>query len=114
MEFITELTEDVGRHIVGFLDIPTIVKKKVVCRSWRVLFTNAIEQKRRPYHKHSNLATSFEFLLKSMHNINQLMRKLLQQHMDGPSGGGTFPTLRILRKFFMAKSLSTKALDRGT
>eukprot|EP00978_Attheya_sp_CCMP212_P040583 scaffold223104_cov24-Attheya_sp.AAC.1 len=45
MEFSTELTEDVGRHIAGFLDVATLVKKKTVCRSWRALFTDAIERK---------------------------------------------------------------------
>eukprot|EP00978_Attheya_sp_CCMP212_P027093 scaffold90328_cov40-Attheya_sp.AAC.1 len=48
MEFITELTEDVGCHsIVGFLDVPTLVKQKAVCRSWtwRALFTDTIERK---------------------------------------------------------------------
>eukprot|EP00978_Attheya_sp_CCMP212_P014038 scaffold35622_cov47-Attheya_sp.AAC.3 len=45
MEFITELPEHVGLHIVGFLDVPTLVKKKTVCRSWRALFTDTIERK---------------------------------------------------------------------
>eukprot|EP00978_Attheya_sp_CCMP212_P005708 scaffold12806_cov55-Attheya_sp.AAC.6 len=45
MEFITELSEDVGRHIVGFLDVPTLVKHKAVCRSWRALFTDTIQLK---------------------------------------------------------------------
>eukprot|EP00978_Attheya_sp_CCMP212_P008143 scaffold18983_cov53-Attheya_sp.AAC.2 len=45
MEFITELLEDVGRHIVGFLDVPTLVKQKAVCHSWRSLFTDTIERK---------------------------------------------------------------------
>eukprot|EP00978_Attheya_sp_CCMP212_P047982 scaffold457021_cov67-Attheya_sp.AAC.1 len=37
--------EDVGRHILSFLDIPTLVQKKVVCRSWQLLFTTTICQK---------------------------------------------------------------------
>eukprot|EP00978_Attheya_sp_CCMP212_P039146 scaffold201029_cov63-Attheya_sp.AAC.1 len=37
--------EDVGRHILSFLDVPTLVRKKAVCRSWQILFTNAIRQK---------------------------------------------------------------------
>eukprot|EP00978_Attheya_sp_CCMP212_P031118 scaffold116435_cov47-Attheya_sp.AAC.1 len=45
MDFLNELPDDVGRHIVGFLDVPTLVKKKAVCRSWRALFTITIEQK---------------------------------------------------------------------
>eukprot|EP00978_Attheya_sp_CCMP212_P005068 scaffold11197_cov32-Attheya_sp.AAC.1 len=45
MEFLTELSEDVGRHIVSFVDVPTLVKKKVVCRSWRALFTDTIQRK---------------------------------------------------------------------
>eukprot|EP00978_Attheya_sp_CCMP212_P016880 scaffold44544_cov62-Attheya_sp.AAC.7 len=39
------VSEDVGRHIISFLDVPTLVQKKAVCRSWKVLFTNTIRQK---------------------------------------------------------------------
>eukprot|EP00978_Attheya_sp_CCMP212_P036037 scaffold160667_cov20-Attheya_sp.AAC.1 len=39
------LPEDVGRHLLTFLDVPTLVEKKAVCRSWRTLFTNIIRQK---------------------------------------------------------------------
>jgi surface protein len=39
------LPEDVGRHILSFLDVPTLVQKKVVCRSWKLLLTNTICQK---------------------------------------------------------------------
>jgi surface protein len=37
--------EDVGRHILSFLDVPTLVHKKVVCRSWQLLFTATINAK---------------------------------------------------------------------
>ena len=37
--------EDVGRHMLSFLDVPTLVQKKAVCRSWQILFTDAIHQK---------------------------------------------------------------------
>jgi surface protein len=37
--------EDVGRHILSFLDVPTLVQKKAVCRSWHILFTDVIRQK---------------------------------------------------------------------
>eukprot|EP00978_Attheya_sp_CCMP212_P022299 scaffold66326_cov57-Attheya_sp.AAC.2 len=37
--------EDIGRHILSFLDVPTLVQKKSVCRSWKLLFTNTINQK---------------------------------------------------------------------
>eukprot|EP00978_Attheya_sp_CCMP212_P047398 scaffold421345_cov48-Attheya_sp.AAC.1 len=37
--------EDVGRHILSFLDVPTLVRKKTVCRSWKLLFTNTINEK---------------------------------------------------------------------
>eukprot|EP00978_Attheya_sp_CCMP212_P033532 scaffold135641_cov68-Attheya_sp.AAC.1 len=45
MDFISGLPDDVGRHILGFLDVPTLVQKKVICRSWCTLFTNTVEQK---------------------------------------------------------------------
>jgi hypothetical protein len=45
MVFITGLPEDVGCHIVSFLGVPTLVQKKVICRSWRALFTDTIERK---------------------------------------------------------------------
>ena len=48
MDFVgidNELPEDVGRHILSFLDVPTLVRKKAVCRSWQILFTDAIHQK---------------------------------------------------------------------
>eukprot|EP00978_Attheya_sp_CCMP212_P005892 scaffold13164_cov51-Attheya_sp.AAC.4 len=45
MDFISGLPDDVGRHIVDFLDVPTLVQKKVIRRSWRALFTNTIERK---------------------------------------------------------------------
>eukprot|EP00978_Attheya_sp_CCMP212_P049701 scaffold698377_cov67-Attheya_sp.AAC.2 len=47
MDFLNELPEGMGRHIAGFLDVPTLVKKKTVSRSWRALFATAIEQKAR-------------------------------------------------------------------
>ncbi len=37
--------EEVGRHIVSFLDVPTLVRKKTVCRSWQIIFTHVIDQK---------------------------------------------------------------------
>eukprot|EP00978_Attheya_sp_CCMP212_P003068 scaffold6251_cov52-Attheya_sp.AAC.6 len=37
--------EEVGRYIVSYLDVPTLVQKKVVCRSWQILFTHVIDQK---------------------------------------------------------------------
>eukprot|EP00978_Attheya_sp_CCMP212_P040676 scaffold224851_cov52-Attheya_sp.AAC.1 len=39
------LPEDVGRYILSFLGVPTLVQKKAVCRSWRVILTNTIRQK---------------------------------------------------------------------
>eukprot|EP00978_Attheya_sp_CCMP212_P024587 scaffold77505_cov52-Attheya_sp.AAC.1 len=45
MDFISGLPDDVGRHILGFLDVPTLVQKKIVCRSWCTLFTNTVQQK---------------------------------------------------------------------
>eukprot|EP00978_Attheya_sp_CCMP212_P049255 scaffold638035_cov134-Attheya_sp.AAC.1 len=45
MDCIPGLPDDVGRHILGFLDVPTLVKKKVIRRSWCTLFTNTIEKK---------------------------------------------------------------------
>jgi surface protein len=43
--FISDLPDDVGRHILDFLDVPTLVQKKVICHSWRRVFTDTIEQK---------------------------------------------------------------------
>jgi surface protein len=40
-----KVPEDMGRHIMSFLDVPTLVQKKVVCRSWQILFTHVIDQK---------------------------------------------------------------------
>ncbi len=37
--------EDVGRHILSFLDVPTLVQKKAVCRSWQLIFTSMINAK---------------------------------------------------------------------
>eukprot|EP00978_Attheya_sp_CCMP212_P042256 scaffold254712_cov55-Attheya_sp.AAC.1 len=37
--------EDVGRHILSFLDVTNLVRKKAVCRSWQILCTSAIRQK---------------------------------------------------------------------
>eukprot|EP00978_Attheya_sp_CCMP212_P025649 scaffold82881_cov24-Attheya_sp.AAC.1 len=37
--------EDIGHHILSFLDVPSLVQKKVVCRLWQLLFTNTIRQK---------------------------------------------------------------------
>eukprot|EP00978_Attheya_sp_CCMP212_P038148 scaffold186147_cov40-Attheya_sp.AAC.1 len=45
MDFISGLPDDVGRHIVGFLDVPTLVQKKIICRSWRAFFADTIERK---------------------------------------------------------------------
>ena len=40
-----EVPEDVGRYIMSYLDVPTLVRKKAVCRSWQLLFTDMIHQK---------------------------------------------------------------------
>eukprot|EP00978_Attheya_sp_CCMP212_P039525 scaffold206506_cov55-Attheya_sp.AAC.1 len=40
--------EDVGHYILSFLDVPTLVQKKAVCRSWKAVFTNTIRQKALP------------------------------------------------------------------
>eukprot|EP00978_Attheya_sp_CCMP212_P015371 scaffold39659_cov52-Attheya_sp.AAC.4 len=40
-----EVPEDVGRHILSFLDFPTLVQKKAVCCSWQILFTNTIRER---------------------------------------------------------------------
>jgi surface protein len=40
-----EVPEDVGRYIMSYLDVPTLVRKKAVCRSWQLLFTDKIHQK---------------------------------------------------------------------
>eukprot|EP00978_Attheya_sp_CCMP212_P041886 scaffold246015_cov55-Attheya_sp.AAC.2 len=45
MDFFNELPDDVGHHSIGFLDVSTLVKKQIVCCSWRALFTTTIEQK---------------------------------------------------------------------
>jgi surface protein len=45
MDFISELPDEVGRHVLGFLDVPILVRKKVICQSWRSVFTVTIEQK---------------------------------------------------------------------
>eukprot|EP00978_Attheya_sp_CCMP212_P019503 scaffold54778_cov33-Attheya_sp.AAC.1 len=39
------MPEDVVGFILSFLDVPTLVEKKAVCRSWRLLFTHTINQK---------------------------------------------------------------------
>eukprot|EP00978_Attheya_sp_CCMP212_P030747 scaffold114206_cov73-Attheya_sp.AAC.7 len=38
------LPEDVGHHIVNFLDVPTLVQKNAVCHSWQTQFTNMISE----------------------------------------------------------------------
>jgi hypothetical protein len=40
-----EVPEDLGCHILSFLDVPTLGQKKTVCRSWQILFTNTINKK---------------------------------------------------------------------
>jgi surface protein len=40
--------EEVGRYILSFLDVPTLVQKKAVCRSWKEILTNTIVQKSSP------------------------------------------------------------------
>eukprot|EP00978_Attheya_sp_CCMP212_P042644 scaffold263545_cov36-Attheya_sp.AAC.1 len=37
--------EDLAPHILSFLDVPTLVQKKIVCRSWQRRFTEMIDQK---------------------------------------------------------------------
>eukprot|EP00978_Attheya_sp_CCMP212_P009320 scaffold22021_cov51-Attheya_sp.AAC.1 len=40
------LPEDVGHHILTFLDVLTfLVQKRAVCHSWQMLFTNIFRQK---------------------------------------------------------------------
>eukprot|EP00978_Attheya_sp_CCMP212_P034011 scaffold140408_cov41-Attheya_sp.AAC.2 len=45
MDFISGLPDDVGRYILGFLDVLNLEQKKVICRSWCRLLTNTIAQK---------------------------------------------------------------------
>jgi surface protein len=39
------IPDDVMFYIISFLDVPTLVQKKAVCRSWQRLFTHIIDQK---------------------------------------------------------------------
>eukprot|EP00978_Attheya_sp_CCMP212_P038731 scaffold195003_cov39-Attheya_sp.AAC.1 len=37
--------EDLAPHILSFLDVPTLVQKKIVCHSWQRRFTETVDQK---------------------------------------------------------------------
>eukprot|EP00978_Attheya_sp_CCMP212_P004803 scaffold10586_cov46-Attheya_sp.AAC.1 len=37
--------EDLTPHIISFLDVPSLVRNKAVCRSWQRLFTEAVDRK---------------------------------------------------------------------
>eukprot|EP00978_Attheya_sp_CCMP212_P034410 scaffold143925_cov52-Attheya_sp.AAC.3 len=115
MEFLTKLPDEVGRHIVGFLDVPTLVKKKAVCRSWRALFTDTIERKAstpQPFESGDELRFAVKQYAYYNPNDPDDFFFFSEQHMDGPSGGGMYPVLRILTAFFKTVSLSTRASDR--
>eukprot|EP00978_Attheya_sp_CCMP212_P021938 scaffold64586_cov50-Attheya_sp.AAC.4 len=63
MDFISGLPDDIGHHILRFLDVPTLVQKKVICRSWCRLFTYTIEQKApvpKPFESHQELQSAVE------------------------------------------------------
>jgi len=40
-----KVPDEMSRYIISFLDVPTLVQKRVVCRSWQILFTHVIDQK---------------------------------------------------------------------
>eukprot|EP00978_Attheya_sp_CCMP212_P031883 scaffold122170_cov56-Attheya_sp.AAC.1 len=40
-----EVPDDMAHHILSFLDVQTLLQKKVVCRSWQLLVTKTIYQK---------------------------------------------------------------------
>eukprot|EP00978_Attheya_sp_CCMP212_P000608 scaffold1178_cov52-Attheya_sp.AAC.1 len=42
--------EDLTPHILSFLDVPTLVRNKAVCRSCKRLFTEAVDRKARSTH----------------------------------------------------------------
>eukprot|EP00978_Attheya_sp_CCMP212_P003706 scaffold7843_cov47-Attheya_sp.AAC.1 len=50
--------EDLTPHILSFLDVPTLVRKKAVCRSWQRKFTKAVDRK--SYRKASTTRRAFQ------------------------------------------------------
>jgi surface protein len=40
-----KVPDEMSRYIISFLDVPTLVQKRAVCRSWQILFTHVIDQK---------------------------------------------------------------------
>eukprot|EP00978_Attheya_sp_CCMP212_P005711 scaffold12806_cov55-Attheya_sp.AAC.9 len=96
--------EDVGRHIRVFLDVPTLVKQKAVCRLWRALYTDTIERKAstpQPFQTGKELRIAIEKYAE--YNPNDAEDFI----------GGTFQMWRTLTVFLTNFHLSTRALDHG-
>eukprot|EP00978_Attheya_sp_CCMP212_P048616 scaffold550884_cov59-Attheya_sp.AAC.1 len=50
--------EDLTPHIISFLDVPTLVQKKIVCRTWQRRFTETVHRKAptpRPFNSNQEL-----------------------------------------------------------
>eukprot|EP00978_Attheya_sp_CCMP212_P036926 scaffold170767_cov56-Attheya_sp.AAC.2 len=92
MDFISELPDDGGRHILGFLDVPTLVQKKVICRSWRTVFIVTIEQKA-PIPKAFESNQELRSAVRKYAEYNPDDAEYLHQHMYGPLGDGMCPML---------------------
>eukprot|EP00978_Attheya_sp_CCMP212_P021388 scaffold62347_cov53-Attheya_sp.AAC.3 len=91
--------EDVGRHIMSFLDVPTLVQKKAVCRSWQILFTDTIHQKRptpKPFQTHKELRE----VIKKYVNYNRADAEEFATTYGWPIGRWDVSTIERLSRLF--------------
>jgi surface protein len=62
--------DDVASYILTFLDVPTLVQKKAVCRSWKILLTYTIHEKAstpQPFESHEELTAAVNKYVKYNH-----------------------------------------------
>jgi hypothetical protein len=105
--------EDVGRHIIlSFLDVPTLVRKKAVCRSWQILFTNAIRLK-------ASIPRAFQSNAELKKTVHKYTRYNLEdadefaERYGWPMDRWMFPRFKISLACLEGKYRSTRTLVLG-
>jgi hypothetical protein len=77
-----ELPEELTHVIMSYWDVPTLVKNKAVCLTWKRLCTAVIDDKAPPsQEKHFYYETNFDLQRSIMQGTMPPTQKNLQQHI---------------------------------
>jgi hypothetical protein len=86
-----ELPEELAHVILSYWDVPTLVKIKAVCLTWKRLCIAVINDKALPsQERHLYYETNFDLQRSIMQDTMPRKKKNLQQHMGGLLETGMF------------------------